>query len=202
MKTKEERQREIDIYIASRMEPIFYDRTMETMKYFVANKEKILQSLLFAITKAGEAMKPFIDSGEKQKVKYLQFSYLFSAAKMKKLKLKLDLYDARHYGDLSSHGGYWSYDELFPYIDEDMQILRDELASKSLRIDDYKVSEIRLEYHVGVFQMMWAILMELGDEEAFAAALSDVFEPTVKVIFGAYLDQSEVVATIHRKEAS
>jgi hypothetical protein len=199
----------MDAYLADYLGTLFYERTLETMGYFKEHKERILQSLLSAVVSAGEAMKPLIDSGEKQKVRYLQFSYLLSAAKMGRLWLKLDLYDARHYADMRSDGGHWDYSEMFPYIDEDMGQLRSDLVKRFTRIMDYEISDIRLYYHTGVFKMMWATLMELGVEEGFAAALAgtsaagvsmaDVFEPNVSVLFGAYLDQSEVVAEIERQ---
>jgi hypothetical protein len=189
----------MDSYLADRLKSIFYERTLETMSYYQSCKVEILSSLISAVKDACSAMKPLIDGGNKQKVKYLQFSYLLSAANMKKLKLKLDLYDARHYGDLSSDGGYWDFAELFPYIDEDIRLLRDELGKRFHRVMDYELIDIRLYYHAGVFQMMWAILSDLADESAFAAIFTDVFEPTANVLFGAYLDQSEIIATIGGK---
>ena len=195
---REARRSGIDEYLAIRLEHIFYERTLETIGSFQVNKETIMQGLVSTVKEAGKMANLLVFNGKKQKVKYLQFSYLLSAAKMKKLRLKLDLYDARHYGDLNSHGGYWDYVELFPYIDEDIILLRDELAKRFSRIKDYELLDIRLYYHIGVFRIIWAILMELTADEAFAAALSDVFEQKVTILFGAYLDQSEEIAVIER----
>ena len=198
MLAKEERRLGMESYLDARLEEIFYERTLETFEYFHVNKDKLLSSLMSAIGEARVAVEPSINSGSKQRIKFVQFSYLLSAAKMNKLILKIDMYDARHYGDLISDGGYWDYSELFPYINEDMQLLRDELSKRFLRIKDYEIADIRLYYHTGIFQMMWAVLMELAIEETFLEILSEEFEPTVHILFGAYLDKAEVVGTISK----
>jgi hypothetical protein len=52
-------------------------------------------------------------------------------------------------------------------------------------------------YHVGVFAIMEEVLRLLAEEEIFANALTNLYEPEVYIAYGAYLDQSKLLATIH-----
>jgi hypothetical protein len=198
MITLGERKRGIDDFLAELIKTLYPARMRETIEYTHKHKSEIIESLALSLTAAAASAKGLFDSGMKQKVQYIQFSYLFSAALMKELRLRVDLYDNRHYGDLSEAVGYWDYSGLFPYIDRDMAILKAELAKRFTRVMDYELTDIRLHYHIWIFALAESILTELVTENAFLNALTDVFDVEVSVLFGAYLDQSEVIATLKR----
>jgi hypothetical protein len=201
MKTSAERLQGIDSYLAAWVEPVFQKRTPETIDIFLNHRKKFEQNLLDAIKIAATAAEPLIATGEKQNITHLHFSYLLSAALMKELWLKIDLYDQRHYGDLAVAGSYWDYQALFPYIDVDMVQIRSELVKNFLRIKDHEILDFRLYYHVGVFALIEEILTEILTGEICQAALSELFPAEITVLFGGYLDHARVIATIRSRQA-
>ena len=196
MPTLEERQREMSEYLKDDMENIFSLRTYQTMESLRARKPEILQSLIDAVKSASALAQPLIDCGKKQKIKCLQFSFLLSNALTRELRFRMDFYDTRYYADITGSGGYWDYSELFPFIDEDMESLRGKLVKRFTRVKDYELTDIRMIYCVGVFAIMEMVLAELATETAFEEVLTEVFESEVYVMYGAYLDQSKLIAKI------
>ncbi|MDR0491267.1 MAG: hypothetical protein LBH28_08510 [Oscillospiraceae bacterium] len=196
MQTREERQRAMTECLSDHIEQMFHDRARETMEYFHLNRESVLQSFLSAITVASGAIRPLIDLGKKQKIKFLQFSFLFSGALMNERRLKIDFYDAGYYGDLAEAGGFWDYSMLFPYVDDDIEMLRNKLTGQMRRVMEYELIDLRMVYHVGVFAIMEEILTLISADEAFANALTEIYEPKVLVIYGAYLSQSKLITTV------
>ena len=192
----------MDQYLAELLEDIFYGRARETMEYFQVHKDKILQSFLVSIASNSAAVQPLIDSGKKGLIKYVQLSYLLSDSLVNELKVKIDFYDARYYGDIEMTGGHWDYKDLllFPYIDEDMEIICCELLKRFTRLKNYELLDIRLYYHIGIFALMLEILKILAEDKAFTEAFfGGIFASEVTVLYGAYLDQSEVIASIKGK---
>jgi hypothetical protein len=198
--TLEERKRGIDEYLAERIKTLYPARMQEAVEYARTHKSKLTDGLVSVLAAAAASAKSLIDGGIKQKVKCLQFSYLFSAALMKELRLRIDLYDSRHYGDLSEACSYWDYGSLFPYIDEDMATLKAESIKRFTRVMDYEFTDVRLYYHIWLFALTESILAELISENAFMASLTDIFDSEVTVLFGSYLDQAEVIAVLKRGE--
>ena len=195
----EERQREISEYLKGDIERMFAERTSQTMEYLRAHKAEILQSLTAAVKSASAAVQPLIECGRKQIVRYAQFSFLLSGAVNRELQLKIDFYDTRYYADITESGGYWDYSVLFPFVDEDMNELHGKLRNKFQRIREYELLDIRLVYYIGVFAIMEMALTELAAEDAFADAFTEVFEPEIYVLFGAYHDQSKLIAKVKRR---
>ncbi|MDR0469896.1 MAG: hypothetical protein LBH09_07985 [Peptococcaceae bacterium] len=196
MPSLEERQREMSEYLKDDAERIFSERTSQTMERLHTHKAEILQSLIDAMRSSSALVQPIIASGRKQKVKYLQFSFLLSGVLTRELRLKMDFLDARYYADITDSGGYWDYSALLPFVDEDMEILRNKLLKQFRRVMEYELSDIRMVYCVGLFAIMEMALTELVAETAFAEALAEVFEPEVFVLYGAYHDQAKLIATI------
>ena len=116
------------------------------------------------------------------------------------MKLRIDYYDNRHYADITGSCGCWDYSKLIPYIEEDIEKLHGELCKRFLRVKDYELLDIRLRYHIGIIAVIEGILEELAATDTFRNALSDVFDDEVIVLYGAYLDQAEVITTIKRED--
>ena len=196
MQKREERQRMITDCLSSHIEQMFFARSRDTMEYFYKNKESVLHRLLSALALASEPAKSLISSGKKRKIRMLQFSFLLSGALMNERKLRMDFYDERYFGDITEAGGYWDYSVLFPYIDEDIESLKGILSKQMLRVKEYELIDLRMVYHVGVFAIMEEVLTKLAAEDGFTKAFTEIYEPKVSVMYGAYLDQSKLIATV------
>jgi hypothetical protein len=198
MPDKVEYRRRMDAYLVERIKTIIRERSFDTFELYLAGREKVLQGFLSALSSAAGSAEPMIEADKKGKIRFMQFSYLLSAALMKELRLRIDLYDSRHYADMTDVGGYWDYQELFPYIDDDMAKLKGELEKQFRRVRDYEIFDIRNYYHVAVFALIGEILKDIVAKDAFAESLTGAYEAEVAVLFGAYLDQSELIATVNK----
>jgi len=196
MQIKDERRREMYEYLSSQIEVLFYNRTLETMQLYTASKGEILQDFLAVIEQGAELVRKFIDADEKQPVMYLHFSYLFSEVLRKKLVLKIDYYDVRYFKDINTVDSFWEYDKLFPYVSEDMEMLHGRLQKQFIRFKEYEFYDIRMHYHFGVFLIMKEILRNMTAEKAFSEAISAISGSEVTVLYGAYLDQADVIGII------
>ena len=202
MLTWEERKVEIDAYLGEWIKPVFSKRSIDTINIFMANREKISQSLSAAIFSANETALPLFDLGKKQRIKHIQFSYLFSAALLKELLLRVDLYDAGYYEDLTDVKSYWDYKVLFPYITEDMEQLQTELSKLFPQIKRYEILDFRMYYHVAVFALLGEILKEIVADDSFATVIGDLYESEVTISYGGYQDHSIVLAMINGRLAN
>ena len=198
MLVQKDRVQAMDNSLVDLMGTIFYERTRETIQSYLDHKEKMIQGFRDALSLAVDSAKAPIDSGKKLPIRYIQLSYLLSGVLLKEFRLKIDLYDTRHYGDLTGGDGYWDYAELFPYVDEDIDRLKEEWEQQFLHIREYEVVDLRLRYSVGVFAILEKILRDMVSEEAFGPVLEGMMEPEAAVFYGAYLDQSAVIATMKR----
>jgi len=202
VQTREERLQKIHSYFVDWVKPVYQYRTMDTMSIYHTNREKIVHSLLASLDAATEAAKPMSGLYRNQKIAFIQFSYLLSATLTKELQLRIDLYDTRHYGDLTDTKSYWDYQELFPYIDDDMKQLRIELDKRFLRITNYEILDMRMYYHVGVFALIEEVLKEIVTSVPFFEALGELYQSEISVLYGGYLDQARVIASINRRQAN
>ena len=200
MQKKEERQHKMDEYLTERFASIFPERTLQTMRYASDNAARLAHSLLSAIEDGASEAKQKIADGKKGPITYLQLSYLLSDIPQKKLTLKIDCFDERYYGDLREIDAYWDYSELFPYIDEDMAILHKELGNTFIRFMDYEIWDIRQCYHIWIFILMKDIVKNLIAGEEASQLLADIRGSELAVLYGAYLDQAEVIRMIGGRE--
>jgi hypothetical protein len=199
MKAGEERRRRADEYLAGRLSSIFPERARQTLGYARENAAALASDLLSAVESGAEEAKAKIARGEKQAVRFLQFSYLLSAAQRGELTLKIDCHDGRRYGDLAEIDAYWDYGGLFPYVDEDVAAISQDLKKTFTGFIGYEAPDIRQCYHVWIFMLMRDVMRGLVSREEFSRVLADVRGPGLAILYGAYLDQTEELRFIGRR---
>lgn len=199
MQCLQDRQREMSEYLKNDIGRIISLRTSQVMEHLYANKDNLLQSLVNSVESTAASVHHLIANGKKQKIRYMQFSFLLSNALTRELRFRIDFYDARYYSDITDIGGYWDYSELFGFIDEDIEFLHMKLSEKFARIKEYELVDIRMVYHIAVFAIMEMVLTELVSDIAFAQVLTEIFEPEIYVFYGAYMDQSKLTAKVRKR---
>jgi len=187
---------EINMFLAVQMRELLYNRALSTMLSFSKSKDIVMRSFLKALNPGVEAVRKKIAQGEKKSIKYIHFSYLLSEAEQKKLVIKIDFYDDRYYEDINDVDSFWRYDMLFPYIDEDVELLYEKLRKHFVRLQDYSLLDLRMLYCTVVFHIMKSVMKNLTADQVFCDALNGVGESEVVVMYGAYLDSSEMINMI------
>jgi len=199
MNKREKRFSEMEDVLTDILEEMWYERKQETMQLYAERKDSVQKNLISVITENVESIAMLIETGEKRPVRFIHFSFLLSEVLQKKLILKIDYYDERYFRDISDIDSFWDYSELFPYIDEDMAKIRDELQEEFISLKNYDILDIEMLYHVGVFAVMKEILASMVSEEDFLKAVATICDVETAVLNGAYSGQTEVIGHFGRE---
>ena len=190
------KRKKIEEYLIKRMKELFITRAHSTMLDFAEMKDSASKSLLGVIHDGISQVKVYVDEGEKGKIRYIHFSYLLSEVIRNRLTIKIDFYDEQYFSDISEVDLFWKYDELFPYIEDDVKQLYGEIRKQFAPLLSYELTDVHMPYHAGILLIMREIIKELVAKQEFSKAMKEICDSAVMVMYGGYLDKAEIIGYV------
>lgn len=189
-KERKEQYKELMISILSE----YYLRTRQkVMKEFENRREKVEDSFCKAVEAAKHSLHKEISAGQKGKLRYIQFSYLLSNALSGERLIKVDFYDRRYYRDIEEIDCYWDFGLLFGEEEKEYLNYADKLRREVIRLQSGELSQLRIGLLIFNYMVLKEILKELVKSERLLKELRPYCKDEVFFIYGAYLDQAEVL---------
>lgn len=139
------------------------------------------------------------DQEEKEKVKYLLISHLYSSMLLKQYLIRIDVMDQGFYNDSAQAASYWDAEPVYRLFEEDIKEIKKKVEKSVPRIREYEVDYIRYAYAPYYHRMakvfIQAMLEELRSENRFLPD-RDRREEQVEVLFGEYMGQADILFTL------
>lgn len=137
--------------------------------------------------------------GEKGKMGYILFSYLYSSIFLKRYFIRIDLMDCGFYSDTAQSTSYWDAGSIYHLFEEDVETIRKEIGKHIPRIREYEADYIRYAYapyyHGIARDFIQSMLEEVIPEANFLPKRADM-EERVQILFGEYMGQADVLFTL------
>ncbi len=180
----------------------FQKSSQETIRFCEQHSREVAGSFLDAFY--GVVNRAFLlqTRQEKGKIKYLQFSHLYSSLFLKKYLMRIDVWDERLYSDTSGEEVYWNVDCIYQLFEEDIRKIKKRIEWSIPRIREYETDYIRYAYASFYHGLMKALLKNMLE-----ALLMDnpdfwekegAWEDEVQILFGEYMGQADVLYTLSR----
>ncbi|WP_411680963.1 hypothetical protein [Clostridium thailandense] len=172
-------------------------------EYYLANKEKIINSFIESFTQICLKIKDYQLKGEKEGIGYIQYSMLRTNIMEKKYEYVVHAFDTYWYFDEENCSVEYDVKWIFKFLDE----LEDELEEKRVLymnkitkadIDKIKLSQLEVYNKILAAVAKYAIPRAIRLKEFEDILLDEVLE----VRFGEYRGTSEVIykEDKHKKE--
>lgn len=169
---------------------------VQTMKLFEEQKDIYENSICQVFQKAEDFLESTIDSRKKGKLRYIHFSYLLSGALSGEHLVKIDFYDKQYYKDVEEANCFWDCMNLFPFYEEACKNAETDIKRGIARIQSGELSRIRIGFTACDYLTLKPVLKELVKGEKFIKSLLPYCEPPVYILYGAYLDEAEILYQI------
>ncbi|MDY3229997.1 MAG: hypothetical protein SOX46_00175 [Clostridiaceae bacterium] len=177
----------------------FHKSIQKTVLFCEQNSEKVVKGFLDALYTALEHAFLQQDRKRKNKIKYVQFSHLFSSLFMGRYWIRIDMLDGGFYSDGSSPESYWDAGIVYRLFEEDIREIRKELEQRIPRIREYEIDAIRYAYAPCYHRIAKALLETLLEETAANGGLlweESRWEETTQILFGEYMGQADLLFTL------
>lgn len=165
----------------------------KTIELFGAKREWVEAGFVKTIEGVKKNLQQAISAGKKGKIKYIQLSYLLSGAFSEEMLIRLDFYDKGYYRDVEEMSSYWDCSSLFPDAKEEYIRLKEWLEKRIIRIQSSELSQLKLGLMIFNYKILHSILPKLVKAERVEGLLRLCCENEAYVLYGAYLDQAEVI---------
>ena len=156
-------------------------------------KEDIQESFYQAVTGGIDQVLGQMEKGQKKPIRYIHVSYLLSSALSGEMLVKLDFYDENYFSNICDTDCYWDYHLLFPEYAGALAGLEERLYAEVVRLTSHELQRARLYYQVCNFMALEEVIRKLVKTEHFQACIRPCSESVVSILYGAYLDQAELI---------
>ena len=191
--SSEERKEQYKKLMISLLSEYYLRTRSNTMKRFENSREEVKGAFRRTLEAAKVYLHNSISAGQKGKVRYIQLSYLLSNALSGERLIKVDFYDERYYRDIEEIDCYWDFTMLFPEEESEYLNCADKLRGELIRLQSGELSQLKIGLMVLNFMVLKEILRELVKSERLLEELSPYCGDEMFFIYGAYLDQAEVI---------
>lgn len=164
-----------------------------TWQLYSAEKVYIQDSFHSAVLDGIKAVSKLVEAQQKGALRYIHVSYLLNSAFTGEMLVRLDFYDNKYFMDHQDVECYWDYQCLFPGYAAAVQELETQLSEEVVRLSSYELQRARLYYQTCNFILLKDIIQEFVKTKRFKQIIETCSEPQVSILFGAYLDQAELI---------
>lgn len=172
----------------------YQERTLRrTWELFESRREEMEGSFCKAMAEANDWLSSCISSGTKEKISFIHISYLLSGALSGEMLLKLDFYDKRYYSDPEEADFFWDCHELFPEHDDELNRMVREIRERVIRAKSNEISMAGICMTACNCLVLKPIVEKLVQCRSFERLTEAYRDDRVPVLYGAYLDEAEVI---------
>ena len=166
----------------------------DTIKFYMVNEEFVINSFWREFSKGLSELAKLQKLKVKSDLKYVNISFLFSAAYGGGNEVKIDFYDNRYYRDIHEIDCFWNYDCVIKNINDDILSLGNMAKKQIARYMDYETNLLSPVYYVGCFKILMDVVKRIVGSNLFKENISSLNLSSFKIFFGSYLDQTKCIA--------
>ena len=186
------------IEIAEALHPDFEAKSQQTLDQI---KEAYLQdkvSITASFQSAVDAGLKKITALQKGKIKYICVSYLFSSLSSGKCEYRIDFYDSNFYLDQVETACYWEAKFATSLIQEEYAIFKNLMHKKLIRVMDYEVRNLVIDFGAFYFSTLAFYFRELIDSVDWKK-YNVLLESEVTVIYGGFQDKGIPITVLQNQ---
>jgi len=173
-------------------------QTLERLrKEFDAKRDEIVASFNVAFV---DGLKKVADAQpQKGKIKRIHISYLLASLIAGQCEFRIDFYNHERYVDNVATEVYWVADFVSACFKDDFEHFTSLLKEKLIRVMDYEVQTVVVDFGVFYLAMLTFHWLELFKELPFKK-YEHLFEEQIEVVYGGFQDKSLTIMIINMGE--
>ncbi len=182
----------------------FHKSSQETVLFCEQHSREVAGSFLDAFYGAVNHASLLQAGQKKNKIKYLQFSHLYSSVFSEQYLVRIDVMDERFYSDPSETESYWNADCIYRLFGEDIRQIRKRLEWQVPRMKEYEADYLRYAYAPLYHSLLKAFLksmLEALTENPGSWKKEESWEDNARILFGEYMGQADVLFTLSKGAA-
>lgn len=193
-----DRGEDILLYLQPYMEGCFQNSCQILQKDIEKQGMEVWNQLKNAVHEVLQLSKKAQNGNQKGAIQYLVFSFLKSGVYMDKLMVYIECLDDGFYLDQQETAKMFEFFFLQKQYMEDISFLHKKVKEKFIRLKNYELMEIRLEYAYFYSSLIYEMMKNLSDLlmqeiEKSKVNMTDKF----RILYGEYI---ETVAVVCSKE--
>ncbi len=190
------RGEDILLYLQPYMEECFQNSCQVLQKDIEKQGIEVWDQLKNAVHEVLQLSKEAQNGNQKGAIQYLVFSFLKSGVYMDKLMVFIECLDDGFYLEQQETAQIFEFSFLYKQYMEDISFLHKKVKEKFIRLKNYEIMEVRLEYAFFYSSLIYKMMKNLSDLlmqeiEKSKVNVTDRF----KVLYGEYLETAAVVCS-------
>ncbi len=190
------RGEDIFLYLQPYMEECFQNSCQVLQKDIEKQGIEVWDQLKNAVHEVLQLSKEAQNGNQKGAIQYLVFSFLKSGVYMDKLMVFIECLDDGFYLEQQETAQIFEFSFLYKQYMEDISFLHKKVKEKFIRLKNYEIMEVRLEYAFFYSSLIYKMMKNLSDLlmqeiEKSKVNVTDRF----KVLYGEYLETAAVVCS-------
>ena len=184
------------LYLQPYMEECFQNSCQVLQKDIEKQGIEVWDQLKNAVHEVLQLSKEAQNGNQKGAIQYLVFSFLKSGVYMDKLMVFIECLDDGFYLEQQETAQIFEFSFLYKQYMEDISFLHKKVKEKFIRLKNYEIMEVRLEYAFFYSSLIYKMMKNLSDLlmqeiEKSKVNVTDRF----KVLYGEYLETAAVVCS-------
>lgn len=191
-----DRGEDILLYLQPYMEGCFQNSCQILQKDIEKQGMEVWNQLKNAVHEVLQLSKKAQNGNQKGAIQYLVFSFLKSGVYMDKLMVYIECLDDGFYLDQQETAKMFEFFFLQKQYMEDISFLHKKVKEKFIRLKNYELMEIRLEYAYFYSSLIYEMMKNLSDLlmqeiEKSKVNITDKF----RILYGEYIETAAVVCS-------
>lgn len=191
-----DRGEDILLYLQPYMEGCFQNSCQILQKDIEKQGMEVWNQLKNAVHEVLQLSKKAQNGNQKGAIQYLVFSFLKSGVYMDKLMVYIECLDDGFYLDQQETAKMFEFFFLQKQYMEDISFLHKKVKEKFIRLKNYELMEIRLEYAYFYSSLIYEMMKNLSDLlmqeiEKSKVNMTDKF----RILYGEYIETAAVVCS-------
>lgn len=196
MNKLKDRGEDILLYLQPYMEGCFQNSCQILQKDIEKQGMEVWNQLKNAVHEVLQLSKKAQNGNQKGAIQYLVFSFLKSGVYMDKLMVYIECLDDGFYLDQQETAKMFEFFFLQKQYMEDISFLHKKVKEKFIRLKNYELMEIRLEYAYFYSSLIYEMMKNLSDLlmqeiEKSKVNITDKF----RILYGEYIETAAVVCS-------
>lgn len=196
MNKLKDRGEDILLYLQPYMEGCFQNSCQILQKDIEKQGMEVWNQLKNAVHEVLQLSKEAQNGNQKGAIQYLVFSFLKSGVYMDKLMVYIECLDDGFYLDQQETAKMFEFSFLQKQYMEDIFLLHKKVKEKFIRLKNYELMEIRLEYAYFYSSLIYEMMKNLSDLLMQEIEKSKVnITGKFRILYGEYIETATVVCS-------
>lgn len=191
-----DRGEDILLYLQPYMEECFHNSCQVLQKDIEKQGIEVWDQLKNAVHEVLQLSREAQNENQKGAIQYLVFSFLKSGVYMDKLMVYIECLDDGFYLDQQETAKMFEFSFLQKQYMEDIFLLHKKVKEKFIRLKNYELMEIQLEYAYFYSSLIYEMMKNLSDLLMQEIEKSEVnITGKFRILYGEYIETAAVVCS-------